>query len=113
MASLEPSEMIMDGLDTLSQVALLADTSVCFDSYHGVDTGFPRPLSESMEELNTPVTSSSDMTFFVDTLDSLPIATNSGRFTYFVVSNMESPNQLIEHCSDNTALFAIVSDCFN
>lgn len=71
MTSAESSEMIMDGLDTLSQVAL-AET-VCFDNYHDAGFGSFRLPSESLEELNTPVTSSSDVTFFVDTLDPLPI----------------------------------------
>jgi len=75
--SSEPSDMIMDGLDTLSQVAL-AET-VCFESYHDAGFGSSRLPSESIEELNTPVTSSSDLAFFVDTLDALPI-TASGRF---------------------------------
>lgn len=76
--------MIMDGLDTLSHVAL-AET-VCFDSYHDAGFGSMRLPSESVEELNTPVTSSSDMTFF-DALEPLPI-TATGMFSlkllYFV-----------------------------
>lgn len=80
MTTSESAEMIMDGLDTLSQVAL-AET-VCFDNYHDAGFGSLRLPSESIEELNTPVTSSSDVTFFVDTLDPLPI-TATGRFCFF------------------------------
>ena len=70
--------MIMDGLDTLSQVAL---ADICFDSYHDSGFGLGRLPSESIEDsLNTPVTSSSDVTFFVDTLvEPLPI-TASGKY---------------------------------
>lgn len=63
--------MIMDGLDTLSQVAL---ADICFDNYHDTGFGMGRLPSESFDDsLNTPVTSSSDVSFFVDTLDPLPI----------------------------------------
>lgn len=87
MTSSESSEMIMDaGLDTLSQVAL-AET-LCFESYHGFDTGIPRLPSESVEELNTPVTSSSDMSFFVDTLEPLPITASSGRSLFCFSRNL-------------------------
>lgn len=79
MTTTEASEMIMDGLDTLSQVALAE--SVCFDSYHDAGFGSLRLPSESLEELNTPVTSSSDVAFFVDTLDPLPI-TATGMFSF-------------------------------
>lgn len=65
--------MIMDGLDTLSQVA------VCFENYHDGGFGSGRLPSESIDELNTPVTSSSDLAFFMDTLDAFPISA-SGMF---------------------------------
>lgn len=86
--------MIMDGLDTLSQVAL-AET-LCFDNYHSHESGFlgSRLPSESVEELNTPVTSSSDIGFFVDTctLDPLPI-TAAGRLRFYLFAFLD---QLIE-----------------
>lgn len=87
MTTSESSEMIMDnGLDTLSQVAL-AET-ICFESYHGHEAGLfgtSRLPSESVEDLNTPSTSSSDMSFFVDTMEPLPI-TASGRFSGFTLN---------------------------
>ncbi|OWF52763.1 early growth response protein 1-B-like [Mizuhopecten yessoensis] len=67
--------MIMDGLDTLSQVALADQMSLanlCFDTSA---FGGSRLPSESFDDcLNTPVTSSSDVTFFgCDPLGPVPI----------------------------------------
>ena len=77
MTQPESVGMIMDGLDTLSQVAL---ADVCFGNYHeGFESSRLRLPSESVEELNTPVTSSSGLTFFMD-MDPLPI-TATGRFS--------------------------------
>jgi hypothetical protein len=69
------SDMIMDGLDTLSQVALADQlghqVNFSFDNYHLPPPAGGRLPSESVEDclntpnfLNTPVTSTSDMTFF-------------------------------------------------
>ena len=76
--------MIMDGLDTLSQVALTGDvSSFCFDT--ALLTGAGRHASESLEDaLNTPVTTGSDTSFFgPDALDPPPIiATGRCWFLY-------------------------------
>lgn len=78
----------MDGLDTLSQVAL-AET-VCFDNYHDAGFGPLRLPSESLEELNTPVTSSADV-FFMDSLDPLPITA-----TATLEASVNIPDKLTE-----------------
>lgn len=70
----------MDGLDTLSQVALADQVNLanlCFD----FATGGGRLPSESIDDsLNTPVTSSSDISFFgCDLLGPVPI-TATGKF---------------------------------
>ncbi|KAL5022489.1 hypothetical protein ScPMuIL_001644 [Solemya velum] len=67
--------MIMDGLDTLSQVALADQVNLCFDSYHDSQlSGFGRFQSESMEDcLNTPVTTCSETSFFTDNMEPPPI----------------------------------------
>lgn len=72
------SVMIMDGLDTLTQVALADVSSFCFDTRALESAG--RHASETFEDsLNTPVTTSSDNTFFgPDTLEPPPI-TATGR----------------------------------
>jgi len=67
--------MIMDGLDTLSQVALADPVSLanlCFDT---TGLGVGRLPSESLDDcLNTPNTSSSDIAFFgCDPLGPVPI----------------------------------------
>lgn len=61
----------MDGLDTLSQVALADQMNFSFD-YFGAIGRLP---SESFEDaLNTPVSSSSDVTFgFIESLEPVPI----------------------------------------
>ena len=78
----------MDGLDTLSQVALadqvnMVNMQLCFDTPAQAFNTHGRLPSESMEDsLNTPVavTTSSDTTFFGlnDTPEPLPI-TATGR----------------------------------
>nr|ANS60446.1 early growth response [Platynereis dumerilii] len=57
--------MIMDGLDTLSQVALADQLNLSFDSYHVPSTTTAASVLRSMDEdnLNTPVTTSSDVNF--------------------------------------------------
>jgi len=66
--------MIMDGLDTLSQVALADQLNLSFDSYHQLpqtnQAALPGQLSRSTGlesfadgNLNTPVTTSSDVSF--------------------------------------------------
>lgn len=58
--------MIMDGLDTLMQVALADQLNLSFDTYSPPVPGTPglRHLSEVDDVLNTPVTtSSSDVNF--------------------------------------------------
>ena len=83
MPSTTAAGMIMDGLDTLSQVAL---ADICFDNYHDTGFGMGRLPSESIDDsLNTPVTSSSDVTFFVDTLDPLPITATGKYFLIFLI----------------------------
>ena len=74
--------MIMDGLDTLSQVALdqvnLTNlANLCFD--YGAVSGGGRLPSESFDELNTPVTSNSDVSFFGCDLGPVPI-TATGKY---------------------------------
>lgn len=125
--STEQSAMIMDGLDTLSHVAL-AET-VCFDNYHDAGFGSFRLPSESIDELNTPVTSSSDVSFF-DSYDVLPITASAtleasinipdrltetlfGQFrpqvsqntTYNTVSSSSSSNNRSSLCSTESAQF--------
>ena len=70
--------MIMDGLDTLSQVALADVSSFCFDTSALTSAG--RHASESFEDsLNTPVTTCSETSFFgPDTMEPPPI-TATGR----------------------------------
>ena len=70
--------MIMDGLDTLSQVALADVSSFCFDTSAMTSAG--RHASESLEDsLNTPVTTCSETSFFgPDTMEPPPI-TATGR----------------------------------
>ena len=57
--------MIMDGLDTLSQVALADQLNLSFDSYHAPSSTTAASVLRSMDEdnLNTPVTTSSDVNF--------------------------------------------------
>ena len=57
--------MIMDGLDTLSQVALADQLNLSFDTYHIPVSTTAASVIRSMEEdnLNTPVTTSSDVNF--------------------------------------------------
>ncbi|KAK2142504.1 hypothetical protein LSH36_947g01030 [Paralvinella palmiformis] len=62
--------MIMDGLDTLSQVALADQLNLSFDTYSRppstqvTEAGRLLPSSESLDDnLNTPVTTSSDVNF--------------------------------------------------
>ena len=53
--------MIMDGLDTLMQVAIADQLNLSFDTYSPPVVGTPglRHLSEVDDVLNTPVTTSS------------------------------------------------------
>lgn len=57
--------MIMDGLDTLSQVALADQLNLSFDTYHAPASTTAASVIRSMDEdnLNTPVTTSSDVNF--------------------------------------------------
>ena len=58
--------MIMDGLDTLMQVALADQFNLSFDTFSGPAVpGTPglRHLSEADDVLNTPVTTCSDVNF--------------------------------------------------
>ena len=63
--------MIMDGLDTLSQVALADQLNISFDSYQAgtppatLGQGIGRTMAEFTDggNLNTPVTTSSDVSF--------------------------------------------------
>ena len=60
--------MIMDGLDTLSQVALADQLNLSFDTYSPPNTQASDvlriPLQDILEDnLNTPVTTSSDVNF--------------------------------------------------
>ena len=64
------ASMIMDGLDTLSQVALADQLNLSFDTYSRppstqvTEAGRLLPSSESLDDnLNTPVTTSSDVNF--------------------------------------------------
>lgn len=74
----------MDGLDTLSQVALdpVNIANLCFDT---TTLGGGRLPSESFDDcLNTPVTSNSDVTFFgCDPLGPVPI-TATGMYSYLI-----------------------------
>lgn len=68
--------MIMEGLDTLTQVALAEQLS--FDNYHQIPSNLNNigriPNETTDESLNTPVTTSSETTFFgSDTCDPVPI----------------------------------------
>lgn len=68
--------MIMEGLDTLTQVALADQLS--FDNFHSSPTALSnigRIPPETMDDsLNTPVTTSSETTFFgSDTCEPVPI----------------------------------------
>lgn len=79
--------MIMDGLDTLSQVALADQihlSHLSFENYHSSAFEGGRLPSESVDDcLNTPVTTCSDVTFFhSDTFDAVPITGTqcTGRF---------------------------------
>jgi hypothetical protein len=59
--------MIMDGLDTLSQVALADQLNLSFDTYSPPNTqasDIQRIPHDGLEDnLNTPVTTSSDVNF--------------------------------------------------
>lgn len=60
--------MIMDGLDTLSQVALADQLNLSFDTYsppstQATDAGGRLPSESIDDNLNTPVTTSSDVNF--------------------------------------------------
>lgn len=80
--------MIMDGLDTLSQVALADQVNIaqlCFDIDNTQGVGGGRLPSMSVDDnLNTPVTSNQDVTFFScgDPWESVPI-TATGR-SFFI-----------------------------
>lgn len=85
--------MIMDGLDTLSQVALADQVNtiaqLCFDIDNTQGVGGGRLPSMSVDDnLNTPVTSNTqDVTFFNcgEPWESVPI-TATGRSFYFIHS---------------------------
>lgn len=81
--------MIMDGLDTLSQVALADVSSFCFDTTALTNAG--RHASESFEDsLNTPVTTCSETSFFgPDTLEPPPI-TATGRCLMIILFYFET-----------------------
>lgn len=91
--------MIMDGLDTLSQVALASDQmNLSFDTYHppsqalSTTGSMGRQLFESVEDtLNTPVTTNSETTFFgADTFGPLPI-TATGKSILFLCNSRCRP----------------------
>ncbi|XP_041371341.1 early growth response protein 1-A-like [Gigantopelta aegis] len=79
-------EMIMDGLDALSRVALADIHSLCYDTPSLSEAGSflgSRTVSESLDDsLNTPVTTCSDETFFgPDSLEPPPITTTANIVT--------------------------------
>lgn len=63
--------MIMDGLDTLMQVALSDQLNLSFDTYSSPLPGTPggRHFSETDDVLNTPVTNSADVNFNFSSAD--------------------------------------------
>lgn len=80
----------MDGLDTLSQVALADQVNIaqlCFDIDNTQGVGGGRLPSMSVDDnLNTPVTSNQDVTFFGcgDPWESVPI-TATGRLFMLIL----------------------------
>jgi len=81
--------MIMDGIDTLCQVALADQLNLSFDTYNPplqtANTGGRSGL-DAEDNLNTPVTTSSDMpTFFSADTDYEPLPI-TGRLNLHVFS---------------------------
>ncbi|KAK7110659.1 early growth response protein 1-like [Littorina saxatilis] len=91
--------MIMDGLDTLSQVALADVSSFCFDTSPFTSAG--RHVSESFEDsLNTPVTTCSETSFFgPDSLDPPPITATANIVASINIPDSKSVEAMLPHRS--------------
>ncbi|PVD30971.1 hypothetical protein C0Q70_10247 [Pomacea canaliculata] len=89
--------MIMDGLDTLTQVALADVSSFCFDTRALESAG--RHASETFEDsLNTPVTTSSDNTFFgPDTLEPPPITATANIVASINIPDTKTVEAMLPH----------------
>lgn len=89
--------MIMDGLDTLSQVALADVSSFCFDTTALASAG--RHASESFEDsLNTPVTTCSETSFFgPDTLEPPPITATANIVASINIPDAKGVEAMLPH----------------
>lgn len=87
----------MDGLDTLTQVALADVSSFCFDTRALESAG--RHASETFEDsLNTPVTTSSDNTFFgPDTLEPPPITATANIVASINIPDTKTVEAMLPH----------------